>query len=75
MNEDFPLGNRIVDFEAISKGLEKCTNCQQGTIKNLLPHLDIPLESFTLISISIPFGKNPEHEHTNKAAFFIFNGK
>ncbi|KAJ7391206.1 hypothetical protein OS493_019337 [Desmophyllum pertusum] len=34
VNEDFPLGNRIVDFEVISKGLEKCTNCLQDNIKS-----------------------------------------
>ena len=68
MNEDFRLGNRIADFEVIRKELEKFTNCQQGTRKNLLPQLDITLESFTLISICIHFCKNPENE-------FIFNDK
>ena len=36
--EEVPVGNRIVDFEAIRKGLEKGTNCQKGKRKlNVAP--------------------------------------
>jgi len=36
--ENFPVGSRIIDFEAVREGLSKCSYCEQGTTKVKVVH-------------------------------------